>query len=188
MSLLHSRNSVAILSEPAPNESQLADMLKAAARAPDHAWLRPWRFLSIQGDSRHSLGSVFANAATKRATQQQLTAPTTSQLEKLAQKPLRAPLIITVIAQIQQHPKVPAVEQLISAGCAAQGILLAAHALGFAGIWRTGSNSYCPHVKAALGLAEHEEIVGFLYIGTASSGCKGIPELPMHDYCRPWTG
>jgi len=187
MSLLHNRNSTATLSEPAPDEQQLAAMVQAACRAPDHAWLRPWRFLTIEGDSRKSLGAIFANAATKRAAQQQQSAPTTVQLEKLALKPLRAPLIITVIAQLRQHPKVPAVEQLISAGCAAQGVLLAAHALGFGAIWRTGSNSYCSHVKAALGLSEQEEIVGFLYIGTPSSGYKTIPELRMQDYCSPWT-
>jgi nitroreductase len=187
MSLLHNRNSTATLSDPAPNDKQLNAMFKAAVRAPDHGWLRPWRFLTIQGDSRHQLGTVFANAAIKRAAQQQQPAPAVAKLEKLALKPLRAPLIVTVIAQTRPQVKVPVVEQLISAGCAAHSILLAAHALGFGAIWRTGSNSYCPHVKTDLGLSEQEEIVGFLYIGTASSGYKAIPELIVEDFCRPWT-
>jgi nitroreductase len=63
-------------------------------------------------------------------------------------------------------PKVPVVEQVLSVGAAAQNILLAAHALGYGGMWRTGPPAYDPVVQRALGIGEGEAIAGFLYLGT----------------------
>ncbi len=187
ITLLHNRNSAPKLCEPAPTGKVLDDLLKAGLRAPDHAWLRPWRFLTIEAEARNQLGDLFVASA-----QQQLDAdkePMTQEAkDKLAAKALRAPLVIVVIASIKEHPKVPAVEQLISAGCAAHGILLAAHAHGFAGVWRTGGNAYDPLIKEGLGLADTEEIVGFIYLGTINGTYKALPELPVEDYCQPWAG
>ncbi len=186
LTLLHSRNSAPRLREPAPTGEQLDNMYKAAFRAPDHAWLRPWRFLTITGGSRDELGKLFVEAAQQRRQQAGELALTEEEVAKLAAKPLRAPLIITVVATIKEHPKVPAVEQLISAGCAAHSLLLAAHAQGFAGVWRTGSNAFDPTVMAGLGLAPNEEIVGFLYLGTIDGNYKPLRELNIEDYCQPW--
>ena len=58
--LLLRRNSSAKLTEPAPTEEALQTMLAAASRAPDHGWIRPWRFLSVRGDARLQLGELFA--------------------------------------------------------------------------------------------------------------------------------
>ncbi len=187
ITLLHSRNSAPKLSEPAPRGEVLNDMLKAAMRAPDHARLRPWRFLTIEGSARSSLGDIFANAAQLRNLASGKVALTSEELEKIANKALRAPLIIAVVACIKEHPKVPEIEQVISAGCAAQGILLAAHAHGFAGVWRTGANAFDRVVMERLGLLANEQLVGFLYLGTIEGNYKPLVELPVEDYCRSWT-
>ncbi|MCP3906844.1 MAG: nitroreductase [Oceanicoccus sp.] len=186
LTLLHSRNSAPRLREPAPEGEALENMFKAALRAPDHAWLRPWRFLTITGDSRHELGQLFVTATQQRREQAGEPAMTAEEITKLTAKPLRAPLIITVIASIKEHPKVPAVEQVISAGCAAHGLLLAAHAQGFAGVWRTGSNVADPTVMQGLGLQPHEEIIGFLYFGTVDGNYKTLRELTVDDYKQSW--
>jgi nitroreductase len=65
--------------------------------------------------------------------------------------------------------KIPEIEQMLSAGAAAQNILLAAHGFGFGAIWRTGAPAYDPEVAKGLGLPESARIVGFLYIGSAVS-------------------
>ena len=187
LTLLHSRNSAPRLREPAPEGEVLDNMFKAAFRAPDHAWLRPWRFLTITGDSRNELGELFVRATQQRREQMGEPALSGEEITKLAAKPLRAPLIITVVASIKDHPKVPAVEQLISAGCAAQGLLLAAHAQGFAGVWRTGSNAFDDTVMQGLGLKPNEEIVGFLYLGTIDGNYKPLRELSLDDFRQPWT-
>jgi nitroreductase len=64
------------------------------------------------------------------------------------------------------HPKIPPLEQIASAAAAAQNMLLAAHALGFAAKWATGKQAHDAGVKAGLGLAAEDEIIGFLYLGS----------------------
>ena len=185
LTLLHSRNSVPQLTEPGPNDAQLEAMLKAAVRAPDHARLRPWRFLTITGDARQQLGELYAEAAAQRQAEQQGEVMSDEERAKLAAKALRAPLIIVVIATLSEHPKVPEVEQLLSAGSAAQNILLAAHAQGFGAIWRTGANAFDRRVLDGLGLADNERLVGYLYIGSPVA-YKSLPELETDDFCQPW--
>ena len=187
LALLHTRNSSPVLAEPGPDKPALDNMIKAALRSPDHARLRPWRFLTIAGDARNQLGELFADAAARRQAEQQLPELDAEQRGKLAAKALRAPLILVVIAKITEHPRVPAVEQILSAGCAAQNILLAAHAQGYAGVWRTGDNAYDAGIKKGLGLADNEELVGYLYLGTAADTLKAIPTLSVADFCQAWT-
>lgn len=183
LALLLGRNSQTQLSAPAPNAEQLDLIYRAALRAPDHGWLRPWRFLTIEGPALTSLGDLFANAAENRNP-----VITADELEKFRKQPLRAPMIITVIATVKEHPKVPAQEQIIAAGCAAHGILLAAHALGYGAVWRTGDNASDLYVAEGLGLSEGESIVGFIYLGTPGSGYKSLPELNPADFSRQWHG
>ena len=180
LELLFERNSQPLLAEPAPSDSEVELLLKAAFRAPDHAWLRPWRFISIRGESRNRLGDLFAEAS----AQDDSVSP--EKVDKIRGKPLRAPLIIVVVVKTQDHPKVPEWEQYVSAGCAAQGILYAAHALGYGAIWRTGSMAENAHVNQGLGLADNEKIIGFVYLGTAKTGGKTIPELDTADFLSDW--
>ena len=181
LDLLQQRNSCASLTAPGPDPEQLQAMVAAALRAPDHAWLRPWRFLVIEGQQREQLGELFAHAAELRGGP---LAP--EELARSRQLPMRAPMLLVVIARIQDHPKVPEQEQWLSAGCAAHAVLLAAEASGFAGIWRTGINASDSTVKAGLGLAGNEHIVGFLYLGTPAGPRKKLPSLPVEDFLTRW--
>lgn len=187
ITLLQTRNSVAALTEPGPSIEQINIMLSAAVRAPDHARLRPWRFLTISGDDRHALGQLFVDATQLRLKDGGEPPLDEAGCARLAAKPLRAPLILVVIATLTEHPKVPPVEQVLSAGCAAHGILLAAHALGFGAIWRTGANAFDATVERGLGLDAGEQIVGYLYLGTPV-GYKPLPDVDVTDFCQPWHG
>lgn len=158
------RRSVARLVEPAPDQSQLRQILAAAASAPDHEELRPWRFVVLSAKAKDAFGEVLAAAMCARAAREGWT-PTEGQVSKERTKLDRAPLVIAVACVPKPH-KVPATEQLLSTAAAAQNALLAATALGFQSIWRTGQPAYDPAVKAALGLGEGDSIVGWLYIGT----------------------
>jgi nitroreductase len=186
LTLLHTRNSSPRLIEPAPNAEQLEHILQAAFRAPDHARLKPWRFLMIEGDGREALGQLFVKAANQRAIVNQQPVLSAEDAVKLAAKPLRAPLIMVVIASPEEHYKVPESEQLLSAGCAAHGVLLAAHALGFAGVWRTGINAFDSTVYKGLGLEDNESIIGFIYLGTIDGAYKPLPEISSADFCKSW--
>lgn len=181
LSLLLGRNSAAKLCEPAPAGEALDTIFQAALRAPDHARLRPWRFLTVAADARYALGDIFADALVERNPQ-----ATPAELDKARNKTLRAPMIVIVVVNFQEHPKVPHIEQQLSAGCAAHAMLLAAHAQGFAGIWRTGANAFDRRVMDTLGLAVNEEIVGFLYLGTVDGRYKPLPNLAIADYVQEW--
>ena len=118
---LTTRASAVKLAEPAPSDHVLATALRAGARAPDHGLLRPWKFVLIHGAARSRLGEVFAKALKRREPDVSETA-----LEREEQKALRAPLIIVVVAKVQpKHPMIPEIEQVISAGTAAQNKLSA---------------------------------------------------------------
>jgi len=158
-------------------------MLRAAARAPDHGKLRPWRFVVIAGGARNAFGDVLATALSKREPDLPESA-----IDKERAKPLRAPLIIVVAARLREHKSVPAVEQTLAAGAAAQNILVAAHALGFGGFWRTGNAAYDGDVKAALGLHAGDAIVGFLYLGTPAAPAAPPPPYDHAAQITHWTG
>lgn len=167
----------------APTGEVLDNMFKAALRAPDHALLRPWRFIVVQGEARGKLGELFVQA--QREDNPEISQ---IQLDKAATKPLRAPMIIVVVASIKEHPKVPEVEQLISAGAAAQNILLAAHAQGVGAMWRTGGMAYHPVIRDGLGLADNERVVAFLYVGEVEGDKRNITPLPVADFVSEWQG
>jgi len=167
---LLSRRSAKMLTDPGPDDGALELLLESAARAPDHGRLRPWRFIVIRGSARERLGELMAEQL-RRAQ------PTASgeSLQRERQKALRAPLIIVVAAACQASAKIPAIEQILSAGAAAQNMMLAAGALGFGAMWKTGGAAYDESVKVALGLGRTDSIVGFLYLGTAPAEALPAP-------------
>lgn len=176
LEFLQQRNSAPKLAAPGPSASQRSEMFRAAARAPDHAWLRPWRFITVEGERREALGQLLCDALVQRNPDADEAART-----KAMNAPLRAPLLIVSVVKLQEHPKVPHIEQRLSAGCASQALLLAAEALGFAGIWRTGDPAFDPVVAQGLGLSDDEEIIGFLYVGTREGKAKSLPALDIES-------
>ncbi|MGI9277421.1 MAG: nitroreductase family protein [Endozoicomonas sp.] len=177
------RLSCPILSEPAPTEAQLDLIFQAALRAPDHARLRPWRFLTISGDARKALGEVFAAAALK---DQPDLAP--EAIDRFRGLPLRAPMLVALVCNVTEHPKVPLLEQQLSVAAAAQNILNCAYAQGVGAMWRTGTVSYHPATARGLGLSDDEQLLGFIYLGTPSRAQKQLPALRTGDYVRSWAG
>src|SRR5690606_41401008 len=60
---LHSRVSHSKVVGPAPSEQARDSIFRAALRAPDHAQLRPWRFLRIEGESLQGPADLLETAA-----------------------------------------------------------------------------------------------------------------------------
>jgi nitroreductase len=170
---LTSRVSSESLVEPAPDELDLHLMLSAAVRAPDHGRLRPWRFVVLKGAARQRLGDLMAEALVHRHPD-----ASAAQIEKERSKPFRAPMILAVAAKVVESSKIPAIEQVLSAGAAAQNVMIAAFALGYGCAWKTGDAAYDSEIKAAFGLAPSDSIVGFLYLG---SNAKALPPAPPAD-------
>lgn len=178
---LLNRVSVPRLTAPAPDAAQRELLFRAALRAPDHGQLRPWRFLTIEGAGLTALGELFA---TTLLAEQPDAKP--EALAKARAMPLRAPLLVAVIARLQAHAKVPQQEQVLAAGCAAHGLLLAAHAQGIGAVWRTGELSHSRAVAAGLGLAADEQIIAFIYLGTPAGELRTPVLLDPQDFVSAW--
>lgn len=176
-----SRNAQGKLGLPLPDAGQLQQAFACALRAPDHQVLRPWRFLQISGEGLQHLGEVFVQASL--ADEPDLAA---EKIDKLKKMPLRAPLIVVAITAFKDDPKVPAHEQLLSTGAAVQNFMLALHAMGFSCMWRTGPLAENARVKAALAVAGHERIAGFVYVGSPVSEAKKITPLAVADFVSAW--
>ena len=180
---LHSRTSVNLLQEPGPCDAQLNDIIKAGLRACDHHSLRPWRFIQIKGAARAAFGELMA-----AALEEVRGKPLDQELgKKIRQKPFRAPTIIVVSARIQEHPKVPSIEQEYSAAAAAQAMMVAAHALDIGAIWRSGSLMFSATMRRGLGLGDNDRIVGFIYLGTPKT-VKPVPRVNVTDFLEDWSG
>jgi nitroreductase len=179
---LMTRRSASALAEPAPDEAALQLIFASAVRAPDHGRLRPWRFIVIRGAARGRLGDLLAEHLRRSQP-----AATAESLARERDKAFRAPLVIVVAAHVNPAVKIPPIEQLLSAGAAAENIMLASAALGFNAMWKTGGAAYDATVREALGLGAGDAIAGFLYVGT-EAGRASIPRGEWRDLVREWHG
>ncbi|MFT4065901.1 nitroreductase [Paraburkholderia sp.] len=180
---LLSRQSHWPLTEPGPDDAELAKIFDAALRAPDHARLRPWRFVLVRGDARGALGDVLVDLACARAPDE----PRSAHAHR-RQKAFAAPVVIALGAAIDPASHVPEIEQLMSMGAATMNLLNAIHALGYGGFWATGDDTYEPAMHAALGFGPSERLLGFLFIGTPQrESTRPTPRPDRADFVREWT-
>jgi nitroreductase len=148
------------LTEPAPEGIVLENIMQAALRAPDHRCLTPWQFIVCKGEGLVKLGEIFEQAAINSGVGQAI-------VDRATQLPLRAPMVIVAICKYKEDDKVPWVEQVASTACAVHSMQMAALAQGFQGVWRSGSYAQDKFVKDAFECLEHDEILGFLYVGSS---------------------
>jgi len=147
------------LTAPGPDDAQLADLLRLAARVPDHGKLSPWRFIILRGPAKN----VFAERITALASDQANPLKANAALRKLTRPPV-------CVAVISRHipGEIPEWEQRQSASAVCMQMLLAASAMGWGANWITDWYSYDPRALAILGVSEGEQVAGFLYLGTAN--------------------
>ncbi|WP_454918087.1 NAD(P)H nitroreductase [Xanthobacter sediminis] len=159
LTLLLSRRSTAALEAPGPAGPALETILRAALRVPDFQGLRPYEFLIAEGEGRARLGLLMQKAAVASGRPE-------ADVKRAPGMPLRAPLVIVVVAKARESRIVSVFEQQLTAGCAVMAMQMAAVAQGFSGLWRSGWPMFDPHLARALGLDPDDRIVGFLYLGT----------------------
>lgn len=177
---IHQRQSIGQLIEPAPNSEQLQRAVHAALTAPDHHRLKPTRFIVISSAQRQAFGELLAESMQAMGEQDQ------TQIERVKQHPFRAPMLLLAITEVQQHPKVPEFEQLLSSGAAIENLLLSLQAQGFAAMWRSGPVVESKHLKQSLGLKEQDFISGIIYIGTAAKEIAARAPIDLTSYLSEW--
>ncbi|NMM07584.1 nitroreductase [Polaromonas sp.] len=153
------------LAPPGPDAEQLALIFGAAASAPDHGQLLPWRFVLVPADARDRLAEVFAAALLERDG-----AATPEQLARARDKAQRSPLLLLVVVDgLRGDPDIDLFERIVSAGCAVQNMLLMATALGFGSALTSGKALKFAGLRALFGLGDGEHALCFTSIGTVQS-------------------
>ena len=153
------------LADPGPTPAQLQQILGAAAAAPDHGELVPWRFILVPTDARPALADAFAQALQERDG-----AATGEQLAQAREKAFRGPVLMLAVARTEGgDDAIPATERLVSCGCAIQNMLLMATALGYGSSLTSGKALDSAPLRGLFGLQEGEHALCFVSIGTIAS-------------------
>jgi nitroreductase len=126
------------------DRATLAELLELARWAPNHNLTNPWRLRVIGPETLAALKDAAGTEA--------------------ASKLDRAPTLVAV-SYVRSEDPAQDEEDLCATACAAYVVLLAAHARGLAGYWRTPAVLRDPAGRAALGLDDSERPIGLLYLG-----------------------
>ncbi|MGQ4275943.1 nitroreductase family protein [Pseudidiomarina sp. E22-M8] len=172
--LLTTRSSMPRLIEPGPSPAQFELLQRAAARAPDHMALMPYRFVVYTGAARQRLGAIYRGAAEAKGLSEDACL-------QASQLPLRAPMVIACLMDYSTNEKVPRDEQFASAACATLLMQQAAFAQNLGAIWRTGWFAEDTQVLRELGGKSDDAIVGFLYVGTPAVPTPIKPEKAIAE-------
>ena len=162
--LIHTRQTILPkrLSEPGPDAAQLQAILGAAASAPDHHELLPWRFVLVPAGARDRLAEVFATALVERDA-----SATPQQVAQAREKAYRSPLLLLAVVRLRDDDaEIAPHERIVSAGCAVQNMLLMAHAQGFGGALTSGKALQSAPLRTLFGLKPDEQALCFVNIGT----------------------
>lgn len=169
---------------PGPDARQLALMLDAAATAPDHGQLLPWRFVLVPQAARPRLADVFGEALMARDA-----AATPEQLAQAREKAHRSPLLLLVVVDaLCGDPEVDLAERIVSAGCAVQNMLLMATALGFGSALTSGKALKSAGLRQLFALADSEQALCFVSMGTVQSHRPARPRPAPSDFVTRLAG
>ena len=152
---VRSRRSWSKVTDAAPTHAELLTLISAAGRVADHSSMRPWRLIELRGADRDRLGRAISKVTGEKGS---------------SSKPLRAPLLIAVVASYRKSDKVPRWEQEAVASGVAHVLSLLLDEAGWGVIWRTGLYTRSKAVAKAHGLGTDEELLGWLYIGGKPAG------------------
>lgn len=167
------------LAEPGPTSEQLQQILEAAASAPDHGQLLPWRFVLVPVAARNALAEVFAAALLERDPR-----ASAEQVQQAQEKAYRAPcLMLMVVDALRGNAEIDLHERIVSAGCAVQNLLLMATALGFGSALTSGKALKSAALRNLFGLHPHEHALCFVSVGTVQSRKHPRLRPAVQDYC-----
>lgn len=150
------------LAVPGPSAEQVNDMFRAAAAAPDHGEVMPWRFVLVPSDKRAVLADAFGQALSERDA-----SATPEQIEQAREKAFRAPFLALAIARLGPcEPDIDPLERMVSVGAAIQNFLLCAHSMGFGSSLTSGQAMRANALRQLFQLSEGEQAVCCINVGT----------------------
>ena len=166
---------------PGPSADELRQILAIAMRTPDHGKLHPWRFVHVARDRREAFASVLQEAWRRDHPE-----PGRLEVEANDRFARQAPELVVALSSPTPGHKIPLWEQELSCGAACMNLLLAAHAMGYAGGLVTGWAAYSDAVLAAFG-EPPERIAGFIFLGTPGIDLEERVRPDYHEVVAEWT-
>ncbi|MGH8183292.1 MAG: nitroreductase family protein [Rhodanobacteraceae bacterium] len=186
LGFLQNRRSMpaAQLQPPGPTPDELREIVAAAIRVPDHGKLTPWRLIVLSGEAGARYGEALADLHLRVDP----GVPATK-LAKDRERFAHSPVVLVVVARIDDaHSKIPAQEQLLSAGCLGFNLLLAAQAVGYAAQWLTGWSCYDRDAAKLLGLADNEHAIAYIHIGSRGNEPPERNRPDVDQVLSTWQG
>lgn len=164
---------------PAPTRAELAPLLTAAARTPDHGMMVPFRFVVIEKPAMARLVSLTQETGERLGKTAEDIAKGRTQFE-LGQ------LAVAVIEVQRPSDKIPAIEMTYTAGAVCLSLLNAALAAGWGANWLSGWASHDPDFcKAAFDTKDNERVAGIVHIATEKTVPNERPR-PVIDALTTW--
>ncbi len=171
------------LSAPGPTPEELDELLRIAARVPDHRRVEPWRFIVFEGEARRDFGRKISVIYDKAHPECEA-----SDILEEAGRLERAPVVVAIISSPDTSHKTPVWEQELSCGAVCYNLLLAASAAGWGAIWLSEWLAFDNQVDQLLGLGEKERVAGYIYLGTPEMDCPERPRPKMNKKITRWKG
>lgn len=137
-------------------------MLEAAHWAPNHGRTEPWRFFVYTNEARIELGEKVADLYGKVTNPENFRPATADKLKGFA---AASSHLIIIAMKRQESGKISRVDEVAAVACAVQNLHLMATACGVAGYWSSAKAICNDLMKADLGLAEDDEVLGVFYVG-----------------------
>ena len=140
----------------------IKDILSSANWAPNHGRTEPWRFKVYSGDGKDKLLELMKDVYTNTSPPEKFNP---AKLDKMEVNCRLSSHIVVIMMKRQEIEKIPELEEIEAVACAVQNLALSATAHNVAGYWSSGSISYSPEIRNAMGLGEKDRVLGFYYLG-----------------------
>src|SRR2546427_11525268 len=161
---IRSRRTIKAFEPRRVDRETLDELFELARWAPNHHLTNPWRFRVIGPRALERL----------KAIEERAKPGTSGKLD-------RAPTLVAVTARLTGDPGQDR-EDTLAGGGAAYILLLAAHARGLAGYWRTVSVLDDPGGKEALGISDDETAIGLLHLGYPRQDQRVPERAPVEEF------
>jgi nitroreductase len=183
LSALEGRHSVGpkYLAEPAPSDDEIARAVAIALRAPDHAGLRPFRFVQVGADQRDALAALFAEGA-------RLRGQSPGEIERARERAHNGPALLALVVHLREGvADVPLREQWASAGGALMNFLNAMHLMGYGAKTLSGASVDDPPVRNAF-CREAEALLCWVVCGTPRERTRPRYAADLAAALERWKG
>lgn len=162
---------------PGPTRAELNELLRLAARVPDHGKLNPWRFVILEGEAKAAFTAKLEAIAAARPDAPKATG---------ALGKLRIPPLAVAVISSPVEGNIPLWEQQMSAGAVCTTLLIAATAMGYGANWISDWYAFDARALAVLGVKDGEQVAGFLYLGSFGDPPQERVRPELADIVSDW--